>query len=101
LSLAHLERQQQDALAFRNNELRSYYTRAIASGSFYRVGAHDVEAIARARFSNTRAELAADQTLENILIVRQLTTQHDIDNTSDLIDRTRAIVRSIEEERAQ
>ena len=94
--LAQLNRVQQDALRFRDNGMHTYFIQNLAYASVFANADLAKGQIAPSKEGNSRAELSADRTLDNILAGRQLTILQDITYTSELAAHAQEIIRLID-----
>lgn len=93
--LAQLNRVQQDALNFRDNIMHAYFTENLAYASILGATGIAEGRIAPSGFEISRAELLQDRVLDNILAGRQLSTFQDLVYTSELVEKTREIIKLI------
>ena len=78
--------------------MHTYFTQNLAYASVFAKADLAKGQIAPTKEGNSRAELAEDRTLDNILSGRQLTTLQDITYTRELAEHVREIIRLIDEQ---
>ena len=93
--LSQLNRVQQDALRFRDNQMHSYYIEHLAYASVFAASEFTDGQIAPSRVRNSRVELSEDRILDNILSGRQLGIFQDIKYTRELVAHANEIIRLI------
>ena len=96
VTLAYLTRQQQDELNYRDGFQLPYFSQHLSTAAVFGAALEDEGILAPARFGHKQEDLAADPVVENALAIRQLTTNHDLTNTSNLIAHTELIISLIE-----
>lgn len=96
VTLAFLVRQQQDELNYRDGFQLPYFSQHLSTAAIFGAALEDEGMLAPARFGHDFEELAVDPIVDNSLAVRQLTTNHDLTNTANLITHTEQIISLIE-----
>ncbi|MBT8472303.1 MAG: hypothetical protein HKN14_08465 [Marinicaulis sp.] len=100
-SFAFMNKEQDDALQFRNMIQHRHYANNLSYASVFQGAFDEEDYIAPPRFRDSRDKLSNDAVLENILVGRQVTTKQDLRNSAELVERTRALIAVIEEREAR
>jgi hypothetical protein len=98
--LADMLREQRDELNFRDGFQNPYFAENLPLAAIFAQSADTRDVVVPARFAVTRAEMAENPVLENILVARQLSARQNFNNAGDLVWHTKQVLEKIEERQA-